>query len=108
MDNPEKFYTDVDRESLELVTFHKENILQAHAEGIYGNDDELWLKFMNHVPQMVIAHAQARCKYETELNREEENNLKHRQAAECPKCKEVRKVMIKVETRNELFGWKLD
>src|SRR5438105_10236706 len=108
MDDAEKFYTDVDREALDVATFHKKNILQAHAENIFVHDDELWLKFMDHIPKMVAAHAEARSKYEYQLKREEENNMKHRQAAECPQCKKVRKVKIKSETRNELFGWRLD
>lgn len=103
-----KFITPLHRELLELAGYHKQHILQKHKMGITDPDDSERLRMLDDVPRLVNDNIKGRENHENSKKKEKNKLLQSREKADCPRCKQHRKVKITGETTNERFGWKLD
>src|SRR5436190_21037910 len=104
----EEYYTDVDREVLELTDYFKQVISQVRAEGIHDKDEELKLRILNNMPRIVNDHAGRVKDYRIAVKNNDESLMAQRLVAECPVCKSEQKVKITGETINDRFNWALD
>lgn len=108
MQNLEPYFTETDRELLELSHYHKKKIESLKEKGNIHPDDEKILLILKDIPDLVKNHAQGKFDYETHQSGLENDLMKSRLIAECPKCKKDRAVIIKSETTNQNYGWKCD
>jgi len=108
MRNLKRFYSDDDKELLALAEYLKLNLLQLKARGDWSEMKQTNLDGLAKVQGIVDGAASLRYDLWEHLP---ENNLtlkESRENAECDFCGTTRKVKILGETRNKLFGWRLD
>ena len=108
MENLEKYYTDIDRELLELAAYFKNAFLKVKENGALSEGDEQSLAEINDIPNKVNHGARRRMDNENENIKNKEKLWKERTLVFCFNCNEVRNVSIKAERKNPKTGWKCD
>lgn len=108
MERESKFFTQIHRELLKLVEYHKHIIAQNHKAGKIDTEDDQRLLILKDIPRIIDMNITNKENYENTKREEKKKLLALREQADCPDCKKDVRVKIVKQTTNKKYGWKLD
>lgn len=108
MNSLSDYYSDTDRELLELLKYHQKHLNEMEKAGVADADKEEKFKLLGEFREVVNTRAQQRKDMEEDARKEHEDLMKERMEADCEQCAALRPVQILREEKHLELGFRCD